>query len=317
VKYCFLTLAAGSVIWAQSARTTYTTDLNGHRVESATSTSNSEQSELTRSINGRQVPLEKSEERVIREDPSSKVTEKIVRKYDPNGQLSSTERQVTEEQKLPGGGSKTRTTTFQSDINGQMRESARVSTEVHPQGSTTNTETVIERPTINGAFQVMEKRSATAQATGDSTHEDETVYRRSENGNLYPAVRQVTDQSKSQDQTQVNTAYYEPGVTGQMQLARQSKSVTRKAPDGSEITEVDLYGKAVPGNVNDNQTPQQLQEQQMIQRRKGPGDSVVETLSIRRPTQSDVNRLGPLQQISETVCTGKCESAPAKPEAKP
>ena len=39
---------------------------------------------------------------------------------------------------------------------------------------------------------------------------------------------------------------------------------------------------------------------------------MVETLSVRRPTVSDPNRLGALQQISETVCKGKCQ-----PDAKP
>jgi hypothetical protein len=39
---------------------------------------------------------------------------------------------------------------------------------------------------------------------------------------------------------------------------------------------------------------------------------VVETVSVRRPSVSDPNRLGDLQKVSETLCQGKCQ-----PEAKP
>ena len=50
-----------------------------------------------------------------------------------------------------------------------------------------------------------------------------------------------------------------------------------------------------------------VKEQQVVQRRTNPDGSVVETLSVRRPSVSDPNRLGDLQKLSETVCKGKCQ----------
>jgi hypothetical protein len=305
-------LAATAFAWAQSVTNIYTTDINGHTEAASSVASNSHRSELSRSINGRDVPLEQTEERVLREDSTGKVTERIVRKYDPDGRLSATERTVTDERKLPGGGSSTRATTSRSDVNGQMQEAERRTIEVHPQGTGTRSQTVIERPTPNGSLEAFEKRNLVTQTTGAATHEDETVYRPSGNGGFSEALRQVRDVRKTGDQTVDHTTYYEPGVTGQLQLARQTVSTTTKRPDGSEVTEVNLYARATAGNVRDNDLPQQIQEQQIIERKKGPGDAVVETLNIRRPNPTDPNHLGELQKISETVCKGKCT-----PDAKP
>jgi hypothetical protein len=52
-----------------------------------------------------------------------------------------------------------------------------------------------------------------------------------------------------------------------------------------------------------------LYEQQTIDRRPGAGNSVIETLSVRRPSISDPTTLGPSRQISETICKGKCDAA--------
>jgi hypothetical protein len=50
-----------------------------------------------------------------------------------------------------------------------------------------------------------------------------------------------------------------------------------------------------------------LQEQQVIEQKPGANDTVTQTLSIRRPTISDPNTLGPAQQLSQTVCKGACK----------
>jgi hypothetical protein len=55
-----------------------------------------------------------------------------------------------------------------------------------------------------------------------------------------------------------------------------------------------------------------LQEQRLIGQRKS-GDTVVETLSVRRASVADPNSLGPAQQVSETVCRGKCTPDKDKP----
>jgi hypothetical protein len=318
VKYC-LPFVLCCIAAAQSAIvSTYTTDINGRRVEAssvATSGAAADHTttERSQSINGREVPLEKRETKILRQDSSGSVTETIIRKYTPNGELSSTERVVSEENKSTSG-SNVRSTSFRSDINGQMQETERKTVETRIQGLTTSIETVVDRPSLNGSFETAEKRSVVKETSPTGSQSNETVYRRSTEGRLYEALRQVNTETVAGNQVTGNTAIYELNAEGNLRLARQQVSTTTKKPDGSEVSEVNLYGRAVDGIVQDNSAPQMLKEQQIIERRKGNGGAVIETLSVRRPTISDPNRLGAVQKISETVCRGDCAAdAPAKP----
>jgi len=98
-------------------------------------------------------------------------------------------------------------------------------------------------------------------------------------------------------------------LSGQLELTSQNVSTTSKRADGSELTEVNLYARAADGLTQEPGAPQQIKEQQIIERRKSADGSVVESLSVRRPSVSDPSKLGGLQKISETVCTGKCDAA--------
>lgn len=302
-----------ALAWPQSATTTYMKDINGNRVQGqAFGSSDGERTERYQSINGRQVPLEQTVDRVVSQDANGKVTERIVRKFDPNGQLASTERVRIEENKLPGGGSSVRETTYHSDVNGNLQEVQRQTTETHVEGSTTTANTVIDRPTMNGSFQTVEKRSSITEGPAANQHSTESVYQRDASGGFQEVKRTMETTSKSDDTTKETTADYEPGLDGQLQLHSQSDSTTTKRPDGTEVTKTDLYAHTAAGVLQDNTAAMRIQEQQVIERRMNPDGSVVETLGVRRPTVSDPNRLGSLQQISETVCKGKCQ-----PEAKP
>ena len=267
-----------------------------------------ERTERSQSINGRIVPLEQSEERVIREDANGKVTEKIVRRFNQTGELTSTERVVTDEQKRPGGGTSSHRITYRSDVNGGMKEDERVAIETRSQGAVTYTDTIIQRPDINGSFATSEKRKVVSETSGSTTHTDDTFYRKSPNGDFSEAVRKVSDVQKTGDTVVSKTANYEPGDTGQLQLKSQSVSTSTTRPDGSETTEVSLYTNAAEGRTEESGGRQYIREQQVIERRPGPGGAVIETLSVRRPILSDPTRLGSLRQVSETVCKGKCTS---------
>lgn len=312
MKYPLLSLAFALTAAAQAVVTGSTTDINGNPVNAgSTVTTDHQTTQLTQSINGQQVPLEQSSSKVLSEDANGRVVETIVRKYNPNGQLVSTERIVKDEHKH-GSDTSVRTTTYRSDINGNMNEAERKVVESTTQGGVTNTQTVVERPTVNGSMQAVEKRSLVSKKSGDdNTHSDETVYRLSGNGDYYPALREITDTSKEGGQTVAKTSHYEPISGSQLQLTQQSVSTVTKHPDGSEEEQVSLYGNAVPGNVRESGSPLQLFEQQIIDRQKGPGDTVVQTVSIRRPTMSNPNTLGPVRKISETTCKGNCD--PKKP----
>jgi hypothetical protein len=316
-----LYLALGAVLaWPQSATNTFSTDINGRRVEApsiaATGTSaNGERTERTQSINGRQVPLEQIVDRVVREDANGKVTERIRKKFDPTGRLALTERVLIEENKLPGGGSSVRQSTYRTDVNGATHEDERRTTEIRVQGSTTTASTVVDRPTLNGSFETVEKRSAVTEGAATNQSTTESVYQRKAGGGFQETLRTVKTSAKQNDTTTETMVNYEPGITGKLQLASQTESVSTKHSNGTETTQVNLFAYTVAGQLQDNTAPMRVKEQQIIERRTGSDGSVAETFSVRRPSMSDPNRLGELQKISETVCKGKCE--PEKPAAAP
>jgi hypothetical protein len=306
VKYYILTMAV-SVAMAQSVSKTYMTDLNGHSVETGTVvTSDHETSEITQNLNGRRVPMQQTDEKILKQDGNSKLVEKIIRKYDRNGQLASTDRLLIDEQSRPSG-STTRTTLYRTDVNGRMQEVERETTQVEKQGSSQTSETVIERPTLNSSLQPVEKRIALSATTGETTHADETVYQRSENGGYVVTAREVKDTTRTGTQTTEKSALYQPvGNSAQPQLTVETVSKTTTRPDGSEITEVNRYGNSWDGRAHDNETGPSLQQQEIITREKVAG-GIAETRSVRRPTPSDPNKLGPLMKVSETQCSGKCQ----------
>lgn len=291
---------------AQSTSTIYTTDLNGRTIaDGSVISSDGKHTETTRSINGRTVPLEQSDERVLSETPNGRVTERIVRKYDPEGNLVSTTRLVTEEQKQPAG-STVKTTTYRSDLNGAMHEDERKTVETSMHGGVTDRQIVVARQTPNG-FSTVEKRSSVSETANNTTHTDETVYRANASGVFAPAVRTITDTTQSGAQTIEKTALYEPiaDVT-QMQLSRQTVTTTTERPDGSSVAQTDYYGPSVPGNVRDPNAAQQLYEQDTVERSAAAGGKVTETLTARRVSATDPTHLGPPIKVSETVCTGNC-----------
>jgi hypothetical protein len=308
---------AAAVAWPQSATNTYLKDLNGNRADgqSFTSTGTSSEGERTerfQSINGRQVPLEQTVDRVIRQDANGKVTERILRKFNPNGQLASTERVLIEESKLAGGGTSVRETTYRSDLNGRSQEAQRQTTETRVDGSTTTASTVVDRPTLNGSFETVEKRSEVTEGPAANQRTTESVYRRDGAGGFQEALRSVKTSSTANNTTTETTANYEPGVAGQLQLASQTETTSTKRPDGTEVIQTNLFAQTVAGRLQENTAAMRIKEQQIVERRTNPDGSVVETLSVRRPSTSDPNRLGELQKLSETVCTGKCQ--PEKPQ---
>lgn len=305
MKY-YVLLFTAAIAGAQSVSSTYTTDVNGRSVAGDSFvTKDGKHTETTQSINGKKVPLEQSDERVISQSATGRVTEKIIRKFDPDGHLASTERVVTEEQTRPSG-SVVNMTTFRSDVNGGMHQDERKVVETNKHGATTDTNIVIDRPTVNG-FGTVEKRAVVSETSGDTTHSDEVVYRASQNGGFFPAVRKVTDTTASANKTVEKTALYEPiADAGTMQLTRQTVSTTTTRPDGSSVDEVNYYGPAVPGTSRDANAAPQLYEQDVIERKPGANGTVVESLSARRATVSNPNHLGPAVKVSETVCTGKC-----------
>lgn len=311
---CSLSLAAQQ----SSVSTTTQIDINGNRVADGPQISRTKSptgsvvTETRQSVNGRSVPLEQVEERVVREDASGKVTERIVRRFDPQGNPLPTVKETIEEQKRPDGSSTIQSTTYRGDINGGMQLAEKATTESRKTDAGETSETIVQRATGDG-LQTVEKRNENVVKRASGYQAESTTYRSDGNGGFYTAVRQTTDHTEQNSKASENKAEYEAGPGGQLQLHSQTVTETVTHPDGSQEAVVQIFGNNVPGTVTGNDSALKLQEQQVIETAPGPNDTVVQTLSVRRPSVSDPQTLGPSRQLSQTVCQGDCKPPKTAP----
>jgi hypothetical protein len=285
-----------------SVSSTRTYDVNGRPVEGVrTVQTNGSRSQITRDVNGRAVPVESVEERVVSESGGTRVIERVIRRYDPNGAPGPAERLRIEEQKHADGTVKTLTTVTRGDINGNFQVAERSSTLTRVAGERTESTTSVERPTLNGAFELYERRDEAITKSGAKTTENATTYRKDPNGRLSEVVRKTREALAVNDVVNENVAEYESASTGQMRLARQSTA--RVEPGGSR--EVTVYVPNAEGKMT-------LFQQQSIQKKETPGGAV-ETTIVRLADPNNPGRLGPARKAEETVCTGDCGKAKPSP----
>jgi hypothetical protein len=309
VRTCIFFVATVLAV-AQSAATTTTTDINGNRVAAGqTVATDGIVTDLRQSINGREVPLEQVEQKVLSQSGNTTVTERIIRHYGANGVVVQTDRVVTEETKTGEGESLVHSATYRSDISGNMAEAERKTVETHKQGGATVTDTAVEKKDLSGSFAVAEKRTATSELTSTGKNENETVMLRDANGNLYEAQRLSTTETKTGNQVLRNTAIYEPNVDGQLSLTRQEVKKATNNPDGSSSEEIEIFGRTSNGQAHEPGAPPSLTEKRIIDRRLGPGGEVVETQKVQVPSMND-GRLDPARPVSETICRGECDKKP-------
>jgi hypothetical protein len=307
VKYCLFTILFAGLAWPQAHITELVPDLNGRRVADASAyvAKDGDRTDLTQSINGRRVPLQQSETRVLKDGPGGRTTETVVRKYDATGQLASTERTVVETAKRPNGAT-VLATVYRSDVNGRMQESERRSIETQADGPTAHTAVTVSRPGLSGSFEVAEKRNVVSMADGKTLHETEVIERPLQAGQFVEVGREVRDQAAVGNKTTSTITNYEPDFTGKMSLIRQQVANITKAPDGTLVTEVDLFAPSAYGIARDERAAPKLKEQELIVRKEKNG-VVTETTTVSRPLLADPNHLGAAQPVSELVCTGKCD----------
>lgn len=314
VMRTFLLVLIPFMTMAQSSSTTYQKDVNGRReaVYTTDRSGKGASTDVTQSVNGGTVPLEQSLERVIREDANGKVVERTIQRHDPNGRVTSTDKVVIEETKLADGGKLVKETTSRSEMNGDFREFERKTSETRVSGQTSTTNVTIDRPGISGGFTTAEKRSIVTTGPADKQSSTETVQQANGNGSFRAVRRTETTKQASGNTSTENTAQYELDPTGRMTLTAQKAATTTKLAGGGEKVETTLYSKNVAGEAQGPNGRMRVKGQQVLERSApGPDGKVRETLSVSHPSMADPERLGPLQQVSERVCTGKCAEAPA------
>jgi hypothetical protein len=224
--------------------------------------------------------------------------------------LLSTERTLTTERKLPDGGKSTTDAIYRADPNGGMSEQERRTVETRRQDAKTEaTEITIAGAGANGGFETVEQHKIVTtkdkiSETKSTEHQDETVYQRSTNGGLVANRRTVTDTQKSGDKSESSVAKYEGDIAGRMSLRQQETSTTTVAKDGKLVMERNLYDVAPEGSA-DAGTPKLVEAQTVV--REPTAGGVKETINVRRASLDDPGALGPATQLSETVCSGKCQ----------
>jgi hypothetical protein len=305
VRTCFFFVALSLAV-AQTS-TTYTPDINGNRIAGGqTVAKEGVVTDLRQSINGKEVPLEQVEQKVLSKSGNTTVTERLIRHYGTNGQVVSTERVVSEETKN-GNDSSVKSTTYRSDISGNMSEAERKTVETHKSGNTTITDTAVEKKSLSGSFEVAEKRSLVLEPTVDGKKENETVYLRDANGRLYEAQRVATVETHRAGEILSNSAVYEPGTNGDLALAKQNVVKTTTKPDGSTSQEIETFGRASDGRAREAGAAPALTEKRVIERQKSADGSIVQRESVQLPSVNDPGRLGTARTVSETVCRGECK----------
>jgi len=298
---------------AQAVYTQTQVDINGNRVSAGPIevVTKGGHTELARSINGGKVPLETTDERVIRDDANGKVVERLIQRYDQTGNRMSPTKEVIEEKKLPGGGLSISRAVYTGDVNGRLQLQERSTTQTQVAGNTESSETLVERSSINGGLEPVSRKSTEKTKSGENYQESSTTYLANQNGSFTPAKKVSKSVTKTNEQSTENAAEYEIGPLGELKLHTQTVQSTVKRPDGSEEIQVNIYGQEVPGNTGSiDSSKVRLIEQQHIERRKTSADTVLETLEVQRPTLADPNLLGSPKQVSQTVCKGNCD----KPE---
>lgn len=299
-------VAAGLSFAQQTVVSSGTFDINGRRVDGASSLVNqapgsADRIEMVRSVNGRTVPVESVEDKVVSELGGVKIIERVVKRYDASGRPGPPERVHIEERKNADGSVNSATSVTRADLNGNYALAERTVTDSKKSGDTTNSNTVVERPTLNGSLEVVERKEVVKRETADgSVSQSSSVSRRDTNGRFGETARQVLEKTVAGGRTVENVATYEAGSTG-MQLIRQTVS---KEVAGSNQKEVEVFETAQAGRVGS--TKPELREQRIIEK-TATANGAVESISVRRPLASDPNRLGKAQKVEEIICTGKCK----------
>ncbi|HET8550450.1 MAG TPA: hypothetical protein VFL57_20710 [Bryobacteraceae bacterium] len=286
-----------------SSSSTYTFDVNGRRIEAGKSArlqgpGTTASRQIVQSINGREVPLESTEERVVSDDGTTRIIERVTRRYTRTGEPGPPERVRIEERRETDGTMTTAATAYRGDVNGNFQLAERSLTQARTTGGTTTTSTAVERPTLNGGMELVERR----EAFSTKDRENVTVLRRDQQGRFEEAARRLVERTTGEGGVPVeNSVRYEYG-----RLIEQTVSRTEKV-NGAEQTTVDVYAPHAPGRSRSASDAQPvLQEQRVLERVPTVGGAV-ERVSIRRPDPSNPGRMTAARVVEETVCRGDCK----------
>jgi hypothetical protein len=298
-------LGAAAALAAQQTAgqsSVWTADVNGNRVTgpsfSNIATPQGDQHvETARTINGRLAPVQSTDDKVLHQDAQTKIVERVIRKYDANGNPGRPITIRIEEKKNPDGSKSVQSTAYETDLNGNKQLFERSMSETR--GGTTST--TVERATLNG-LETVERGATVEKKSGDNSSVESTTYRRDMSGNFTPFAQYVQQTSKSGAVTTADAAHYALGPDGKLILASRSIDHVVTKPDGSQVVDSDVYSRITAASTTDvNTSEPRLQQQIHRELTPGPGGVTVETTSVRARLANDPSRFGAYEKISQTT----------------
>lgn len=304
-----LALLLAAAAPAQDRSVSYTYDPEGRPMEGSrfvtekTAAGARRTTEMARDVNGRFVPRESVEERVVSKDDSGTVVERIIQRYDPNGNPLAPERIRAEQRKLPDGTVTSVETRLRADLNGNYKVAEVVRTVTETSDGRTTSQTSVERPGLNDRMEVVEKQVAVEQKAGQVTTGTTTTLRRGPSGGFITVQKQLTERVQTDGRTTETVTLYDGSGMGGLEPIQQTVASTEKRPDGSLTTRVDLYTRNAPAVAVAGKL--QLREQQLIE--KVPtATGAVETVSLRQAQPDGTMPKGSYRKVAERTCVGEC-----------
>ena len=249
--------------------------------------------------NGQKIPLTTTEVTKV-EQNGHIVIQEVIRRFDQNGNMTSSERVLSDEQKLGSGVTEKHATVFRTDLNGNEILDEQKMTRTDAKTSVTE----VQKRGLDGSLALAERQTTATEKTTQGSKSQSSTFRKDNNGNLYEVVRELKETTTQGKQTVENDSKFVVRGDGQFALQEQTVTKATTQADGTVTKRVEVYGEQVPGTTNDSGKPA-LKEIQTIESRKGTDGALVETTVSQKAEVTDNGRLGDPRVIGETVVTKK------------
>ena len=291
---------------SSSARSVTVFDASGRKIREPGSQffrqtqSGSERQLTLQSISGREVPYLSERQTVLRETETEKSVEKIVQRYDPNGNPTHQEMVREETRKLPDGTVVTTATMFIENINGRMEIVDRVVNRRQEHNGRIENLTTTEKPSINGGFQIVVREESTEEKQGENTSTITTVRRVDDGGGrLVVAGREETVMRQSGNvSTTEKTVYERDALNAKMTVSSRTKGELVANEDGSSTETAETYGHSLGEGTprflsgrSENRLLRTVTRETVI----GLAGETIETTRTRTRSQADPHRLAPTE----------------------
>lgn len=252
--------------------------------------------------NGRRVPLpspeEKRSQKVVDDGNDGRIVEETIERRDVNGNKLPPEKVRMVERQAADGSKVVEKTVFTSDLNGRLAASERSVITTQQQGSASVSTTVIERPTVNGTFAVVEKTTAQTTDENGRALTNRSTFVLDQNGNFAEAVRERVKRAPEGSGVKRSCA-------GVPQCAIRQDGTERPAGEGRHPEFGWIYNHR-SNNLRRSSAGKGRRRQVETARtavdydQAWPGNTQVESISIRRPDLSD-SKLGAYQKVGEKI----------------